>query len=301
MPNPFECPITLALMETPVIAPDGYTYEKHAITTWLLKHGTSPQTRQTMSVQELIPNRAIADLLARENNSGINSNIRSLLAQLPCIDTTNEQEKENNEIDSTSLLLLELMKNAACALGMLNLNNIKNHIALIVSADGIPPLIERTKNGTGVQKQKAVRALHDLARNNDVAKHIIGREGGIPPLVEILRHGSLLQKLTAVSTLVTLARNNENNRILIVAETVGIEESAEPTQDNTHRQKEMTACALLQWTAREDNRSLINRKRGISPLRWIANHSTSAQKDKTMAALATWAVEHEDSRCQSST
>lgn len=280
-------------METPVIAPDGYTYEKRAITTWLLKHGTSPQTRQTMSVRELIPNRAIADLLAKENNSGINSNIRSLLAQLQNIDTTIEKE-EDNEMSSTSLLLLELVKNAACALGMLNRNNIKHHIDLIVSAGGIAPLIERTKNGTGVQKQKAVRALHDLARNNNVAKHIIGREGGIPPLVEILRNGSLLQKLTAVSSLVTLARNNENNRILIAAETIGIEELAEPTQDGTHRQKEITACALLQWTAYADDTSLITRKRGISPLRWIANHSTPAQKDEAMAALATWAVKHED-------
>jgi len=280
-------------MENPVIAPDGYTYEQRAITTWLLTHGTSPQTRQTMSVNDLIPNRAIADLLTRENNNGVNNNIRSLLAQLLNIDTTIRQE-EDDQMSSTSLLILELMKNAAFALGMLNHNSIENHVQLITSAGGIVPLIEQTKNCTGIQKQKAVRALHGLARNNDVAKQTIGREGGIPPLVEILKNGSLLQKLTAVSSLVTLARNNTDNRILIAAETIGIDQLAELSQDGTYRQKEITACALLQWTAHEDNTSTITTKHG--PLTWIAKHSTPAQKDKAMAALATWAVEHEDSR-----
>lgn len=296
MSNPFECPITLSLMENPVIGPDGYTYEERAITKWLEKHGTSPQTRKTMSVDELIPNRAIAELLARENNNGVNTNIRSLLAQLPVLNIDTIQQEEADERSSTSLLLLELMKNASCALGLINQHSIENHVNLIIEAGGIGPLIEQTKR-TGMIKQKAVRALHGLARNNDVAKQTIGREGGIPPLVEILKSGSLLHKLTAVSTLVTLARNNTDNRILITAETIGIKELTESTHEGSHRQKEITACALLQWTAHVDNASQTTRKHGISPFRWIAEHSTPAQKEKAMAALATWAVEHEDSQC----
>jgi len=119
--------------------------------------------------------------------------------------------------------------------------------------------------------------------------------------------GSLLQKLTAVSALVTLARDDEWNRRVVVEETFGglDEESTAHDDDLTHcRQttKELTACALLQWAARDDTNTrssqTTRRNRGsISPLRWIANHSTSAQKNTTMAALAMWAVEHEDSRC----
>jgi len=63
--NPFECPITLEQMVVPVLAPDGYTYEQEAIKKWITEHGTSPQTRQRMRVGQLVPNRAIADLIAQ--------------------------------------------------------------------------------------------------------------------------------------------------------------------------------------------------------------------------------------------
>jgi len=62
--NPLlQCPITLATMREPVIATDGITYEKDAIIAWLRQHGTSPQTRQPMNANDLLPNRAIAQVL----------------------------------------------------------------------------------------------------------------------------------------------------------------------------------------------------------------------------------------------
>jgi len=66
--NPFECPITLETMKDPVLAPDGHTYERLAITKWIVEHGTSPQTRQHMRVNQLLPNRAIADLLQQSSH-----------------------------------------------------------------------------------------------------------------------------------------------------------------------------------------------------------------------------------------
>jgi len=310
MSSPFQCSITLSTMENPVIAPDGYTYEQHAITAWLLENGTSPQTRDTMGIHELIPNRAIADLLAQNakissnhsavppannsNNNNAKVNIRSLLAQLLDIETTIQQQTEDDGMSPT-LLLLELMKNAACALALLNQNNIEKHADLIASASGFAPLIERAKNGTSVQKEKAVRALRCMARNNDVMKHAIGREGGIPPLVEILKNGTTPQKIAASSTLATLAINNENNRILI-AKSGGIEQLVKLTRNGTHKQKEIGACALLQLAVHEDNKSIIARTGGIPPLVELVKHGTSAQKDNAMAALATLAVQHEDNR-----
>jgi len=70
--NPLECPITLSIMRHPVLAPDGHTYEREAITKWISQHGTSPQTRAYMRVDQLVPNRAIADLieLTESNNRG---------------------------------------------------------------------------------------------------------------------------------------------------------------------------------------------------------------------------------------
>jgi len=50
-------------MTDPVVAPDGYSYEKKAICKYLECSSRSPITRQPMSVQELFPNRSLAELI----------------------------------------------------------------------------------------------------------------------------------------------------------------------------------------------------------------------------------------------
>ncbi|KAJ8613487.1 hypothetical protein CTAYLR_002150 [Chrysophaeum taylorii] len=52
------CPITLAQFVDPVVADDGYTYEREAIARWLATHDTSPQTREPMG-KDLVPNQTL--------------------------------------------------------------------------------------------------------------------------------------------------------------------------------------------------------------------------------------------------
>ena len=53
------CPITQELLRDPVIGPDGYTYERVAIETWLSSNAISPMTRQRMTTTTLTPNLAL--------------------------------------------------------------------------------------------------------------------------------------------------------------------------------------------------------------------------------------------------
>lgn len=55
-PEAFLCPITYCLMEDPVIASDGHTYERKAIEDWFQSHDTSPMTNETLDHLDLIPN-----------------------------------------------------------------------------------------------------------------------------------------------------------------------------------------------------------------------------------------------------
>jgi ubiquitin C len=55
----FICPITHELMMDPVIAADGFTYERNAIQSWLTRTNRSPMTNQELSHKHLIPNRAM--------------------------------------------------------------------------------------------------------------------------------------------------------------------------------------------------------------------------------------------------
>jgi U-box domain len=66
LPQALYCPITLGIMHEPVIDPSGVSYEKVAIVNWIRVNGDSPVTRMTLTVDELVPNRAIAQLLQME-------------------------------------------------------------------------------------------------------------------------------------------------------------------------------------------------------------------------------------------
>jgi hypothetical protein len=53
------CPITHELFRDPVIAADGRLYEREAITRWINQTGTSPFTRQVLSIHQLQPDEHI--------------------------------------------------------------------------------------------------------------------------------------------------------------------------------------------------------------------------------------------------
>lgn len=59
-PIEFMCPITMEIMRCPMIAGDGYTYESANIKKWIDLRGTSPITRERLSVHELMYNKEIA-------------------------------------------------------------------------------------------------------------------------------------------------------------------------------------------------------------------------------------------------
>ena len=73
IPQEYICPITLSLMDDPVICSDGYTYERSSILQ--LRNSISPITRQFIDKNNIIPNRAIKDSIERFKLSIGTSNI----------------------------------------------------------------------------------------------------------------------------------------------------------------------------------------------------------------------------------
>ncbi|GMH36747.1 hypothetical protein BSKO_04620 [Bryopsis sp. KO-2023] len=63
-PRHLCCPISLELMKDPVMAVDGYTYERSAITKWFRKNKcTSPMTNQRLASSQICPNRLVASMI----------------------------------------------------------------------------------------------------------------------------------------------------------------------------------------------------------------------------------------------
>ena len=67
LPDDFYCSITCEVMSDPVIAADGFSYERVAIEQWLATGtGTSPKTNEVLRHRELTPNKALKTLIADE-------------------------------------------------------------------------------------------------------------------------------------------------------------------------------------------------------------------------------------------
>lgn len=64
-PEEFLCPITQELMRDPVIAADGYTYDRPAIVSWMQKELRSPLTNLELSSTQLTPNRTLKMMINR--------------------------------------------------------------------------------------------------------------------------------------------------------------------------------------------------------------------------------------------
>ena len=63
IPEEFICPITLELMEDPVMLPDGHTFEREAL--MLIPNSLSPLTREPFNKAELVPNRSLKNAIDR--------------------------------------------------------------------------------------------------------------------------------------------------------------------------------------------------------------------------------------------
>ncbi|XP_072253228.1 WD repeat, SAM and U-box domain-containing protein 1-like isoform X2 [Leuresthes tenuis] len=69
-PDEFLCPVTRELMKDPVIAADGYSYEREAIESWIRgKNKTSPMTNLLLQTTLLTPNRSLKMAITRWKSS----------------------------------------------------------------------------------------------------------------------------------------------------------------------------------------------------------------------------------------
>jgi hypothetical protein len=63
MPEAFICPITQEIMNDPVVASDGHTYERTAIEMWLQTHNSSPMTGLQLINKQLTPSHTLKSMI----------------------------------------------------------------------------------------------------------------------------------------------------------------------------------------------------------------------------------------------
>ena len=93
-PN-FLCPITYEVMKDPVIATDGYTYERSAIEEWFKYRQSSPMTSLLLSSKLLLPNHTLKSLI---NDQDSNTKKKSTSSQQDEDAPEDDQDDEYFEI-----------------------------------------------------------------------------------------------------------------------------------------------------------------------------------------------------------
>lgn len=68
-PDHLLCNISLDLMQDPVLAPSGYTYERANIEEWININPCDPMTREPLTREQLYPNRALAEAIRYYRNN----------------------------------------------------------------------------------------------------------------------------------------------------------------------------------------------------------------------------------------
>jgi hypothetical protein len=91
---------TLDIMDEPVIAADGFTYEKRCITEWLKKTRRSPSTGAALSSTALIPNRSLEDHIRRWRESEkVGSAVAVSDGDVACADVANVADADVDDAD----------------------------------------------------------------------------------------------------------------------------------------------------------------------------------------------------------
>ena len=96
VPNNFLCPISLGLMDNPVILSDGQTYEKDHIQEWLKTHNTSPNTRSVLLNKTMLVNYALKGAILDFKEYIYNEAIKKEREE---IEKKEREEKEIEEIE----------------------------------------------------------------------------------------------------------------------------------------------------------------------------------------------------------
>lgn len=170
------CPLTMDTFQRPLLAPDGHSYERSCITTWLRQSSVSPITRQRMRRSQLLRNRPLERLVEA---------LRGPHQQEPSRDD-NLQEDEESFDDAysgwTGTALTSLEEPSAALVGRELVTAIEEHNQESALALARRPLERAVLNGMYGEPQAPLHTFALLHGMPEVATVILNRSDFVVPL-----------------------------------------------------------------------------------------------------------------------
>jgi len=110
--SPFMCPITLQIMEDPVITPHGITYERQAILDWIEKKRTCPITQKPLGAEELITCYALKSAIEDYKKMREDKSLPRVRSSSSSKKTKSQNDDENNSnINKKAPFTIEVSEN----------------------------------------------------------------------------------------------------------------------------------------------------------------------------------------------
>ncbi|RWW57140.1 hypothetical protein BHE74_00036092 [Ensete ventricosum] len=192
VPADFRCPISLDLMRDPVVVATGQTYDREPIVRWIGSgHATCPKSGQPLAHLELVPNRALKNLIARwchDNNVPFDASDRNVTATV----TSNNKKLADRDITTpagTNKAALEAARMTA---------------SFLVGELAVAPSTEAAN--------RVVHELRLLAKHGSDNRSFVADAGAIPLLLPLLRSDDAGLQLNAVTALLNLSIMEANKR-----------------------------------------------------------------------------------------
>ncbi|CAL4908702.1 unnamed protein product [Urochloa decumbens] len=219
-PLDFRCPVSLELMSDPVVASSGQTYDRDSITRWFGSgKSTCPKTGQVLTNLELVPNKALKNLIARwcrENGVAVEAAEASGKAEPAPVVAANKAALEAarmtasflvKKLSASSFSSHESTRRVVHEIRLLAKSGSDNRafIGEAGAAGLLVPLL-RSEEDAALQLE-AVTALLNLSILDANKKRIMHAEGAVDALCDVMTRpgASWRAKENAAATVLSLA------------------------------------------------------------------------------------------------
>ncbi|KAK9088743.1 hypothetical protein Scep_027825 [Stephania cephalantha] len=276
VPKDFICPISLDLMQDPVIVCTGQTYDRPSITQWLEEgHCSCPKTGQMLAHTRLTPNRALRSLILQWCTAhGISFDAPENSDAAPDIVTVAASTKAALEANkATAKLLIQQLSIgsqgsktvAARELRLLAKTGRENR-AFIAEAGAIPLLHKLLSSRNPVAQENAVTAILNLSIHDKNKSRIMEEEECLESIVKVLRVGLTTEaRENAAATLFSLSAVHDYKK-RISEEEGAVEALAKLLKEGSPRGKKDAVTALFNLSTHSENCKIMIESGAIATL-----------------------------------
>ncbi|KAL3536605.1 hypothetical protein ACH5RR_005066 [Cinchona calisaya] len=215
IPADFRCPISLDLMQDPVVVSTGQTYDRASISLWIDSgHNTCPKTGQNLSHTDLISNRALKNLIAawcREQRIPFDSS-----AEPHVRSCSNGVIVNKTALEATKMTASFLMSKLTACQSVEMANRVVHELRVLAKTDSdsrtciaeagaLPLLVKYLGSEQPSLQINAVTTILNLSILEANKTRIVETDGVLNGVIEVLRSGATWEaKGNAAATIFSL-------------------------------------------------------------------------------------------------